>query len=82
MKNTIAYCGLDFKKCNAYLATINNDQALRERTARLWSKLNSVSILSDTSTVKGAVQTGENCILRAAMRHSSMCHEKASGSMW
>ena len=32
MKNMIGYCGLDCEKCDAYLATINDDQALRERT--------------------------------------------------
>ena len=38
MKNFIAYCGLDCAKCDAYLATINNDQALREKTAVEWTK--------------------------------------------
>ena len=27
MKDLIGYCGLDCEKCDAYLATINNDQA-------------------------------------------------------
>ena len=31
MKDMIAYCGLDCEKCDAYLATINNDQDLREK---------------------------------------------------
>ena len=34
MKQLIAYCGLDCEKCDAYIATQNNDQALREKTAR------------------------------------------------
>lgn len=34
MKDMIGYCGLDCEKCDAYLATINNDQALREKTAK------------------------------------------------
>lgn len=29
MRNMIAYCGLDCEKCDAYLATINDDQALQ-----------------------------------------------------
>ncbi|MEG1806496.1 MAG: DUF3795 domain-containing protein, partial [Clostridia bacterium] len=29
MKKMIAYCGLDCEKCDAYIATINNDDALR-----------------------------------------------------
>ena len=36
MKRMIGYCGLDCEKCDAYLATINDDQALREKTAKLW----------------------------------------------
>lgn len=27
MKKTIGYCGLDCEKCDAYMATINDDQA-------------------------------------------------------
>ena len=34
MKDRIAYCGLDCEKCDAYLATINDDKALREKTAK------------------------------------------------
>lgn len=30
MKSMIGYCGLDCERCDAYLATINDDQALRE----------------------------------------------------
>ena len=40
----IAYCGLDCEKCDAYLATVNNDDALREKTAKLWSELNNADI--------------------------------------
>ena len=35
MKDKIGYCGLDCGTCQAYLATIHDDQALRERTAKL-----------------------------------------------
>lgn len=31
MKEMIAYCGLDCEKCDAYIATINDDQELREK---------------------------------------------------
>ena len=30
MNTMIAYCGLDYEKCDSYLATIRNDPALRE----------------------------------------------------
>ncbi|MEG2930085.1 MAG: DUF3795 domain-containing protein, partial [Oscillospiraceae bacterium] len=44
MKKMIAYCGLDCEKCDAYIATINNDDALREKTAKLWAELNNAPI--------------------------------------
>lgn len=47
MKAMIGYCGLDCEKCDAYLATINNDQALREKTAKLWAQLNNAPILPE-----------------------------------
>lgn len=47
MKKMIAYCGLDCEKCDAYLATVRNDQVLREKTAELWSKLNNTTILPE-----------------------------------
>ena len=33
MRKNIAICGLDCETCEAYLATLNDDQALREKTA-------------------------------------------------
>ena len=40
----IACCGLDCEKCDARLATVNDDDALRRKTAELWSKLNNAEI--------------------------------------
>ena len=47
MKNRIAYCELDCEACDAYRATVNNDQALREKTAKLWAELNNAPILPE-----------------------------------
>ena len=47
MKKMIAYCGLDCEKCDAYLATVNDDQALREKTAKAWAELNHAPILPE-----------------------------------
>ena len=44
MKDFIAYCGLDCAACEARIATVNDDQALREKVATLWSELNGVEI--------------------------------------
>ena len=53
MKDMIAYCGLDCEKCDAYLATINDDQGLRERTATLWAELNNAPILPEHINCQG-----------------------------
>ncbi len=44
MKQYIAYCGLDCEACEARIATIHNDEALRVKVAKLWSELNGVEI--------------------------------------
>ena len=64
MKDLIAYCGLDCEKCDAYLATIHDDQELREKTAKLWAQLNQAPILP------------ENGILRQPLRDSPVRFEK------
>ena len=46
-KEMIAYCGLDCEKCDAYIVTINDDQELREKTAKLWAELNNPSALNN-----------------------------------
>ena len=44
-QDMIGYYGLNCEKCDAYIATKNNDDALREKTAKLWSELNHTNIL-------------------------------------
>lgn len=36
MNKLIGYCGLDCGQCDARIATVNNDDELRARTAKLW----------------------------------------------
>ena len=38
MVRMISYCGLICTECPAYLATVNDDDAERERVAEMWSK--------------------------------------------
>lgn len=40
MKQLVGYCGLDCELCDARTATLNNDDELRARTARLWCEMN------------------------------------------
>ena len=58
MKKMIACCGLDCEKCDAYLATKNDDQALREKTAKKWSELNNAVILPEHINCEGCRADG------------------------
>lgn len=62
MRNKIAYCGLDCEKCDAYLATIHNDQALREKTAKLWAELNHAPILPEHINCEGCRADGAKTV--------------------
>ena len=53
MKDMIAYCGLNCEKCDAYLATINDDYDLRKKTAKLWAELNNAPILPEHINCQG-----------------------------
>ena len=53
MEKMIACCGLNCEKCDARIATITNDDALREKTAALWTKLNSVTITPEMMNCTG-----------------------------
>ncbi len=47
LNKMIAYCGLDCEKCDARIATVRDDDAMRERVAALWSELNGAEITPD-----------------------------------
>ena len=52
------YC----EKCDAYLATVNNDQVLREKTAKLWAELNKAPILPEHINCAGCRANGVKTI--------------------
>lgn len=71
MKNLIACCGLDCENCDARKATINNDDALREKTARLWAEMNNAPIKAEHINCMGCrvdgvkyLYCGELCPVR------------------
>ncbi len=89
MKNRIAYCGLDCEACDAYLATVRDDQALREKTAKKWSELNRISILPEQINCEGCRADGlktvycdklcpiRHCALEKAVRTCGDCPDFA-----
>lgn len=58
MNELIACCGLDCEKCDARIATVTNDEALREKTAALWSQLNGVEITPEMLHCTGCRMAG------------------------
>ena len=40
----LAYCGLNCSNCDAYLATQENNEEKREKTAHVWSKMYNADI--------------------------------------
>jgi len=53
MKNFIAYCGLNCETCEARLATINNDDALRAKVAKEWGEMNQMEFKKEWINCEG-----------------------------
>ena len=49
----IAHCVFNSEACEDFLATLNNDDALRQRVAREWSELNGVEITVEMINCSG-----------------------------
>ena len=62
-----AYCGLDCTKCDAFIATKNNDESLRKKTAKEWSKMYSADIKPKDINCTGCKSDG------IKISHSSYC---------
>ena len=58
MKRLIAYCGLDCERCEARIATVNDDDALRRKVAEEWSELNGVDITPEMINCMGCRADG------------------------
>ena len=73
MKDMIGFCGLDCEKCDAYIATIHDDQALREKTAKLWAELNNAPILPEHINCEGCRMSGAKTIFCENMCSVRQC---------
>ena len=63
----LAYCELDCEKCPAFIATANDDDALRQKTAKDWSSLYA-EILAQVGIVEALKPEDINCGGVAALR--------------
>ena len=73
MKDMIAYCGLNCEKCDAYLATIHDDQVLREKTAKLWAELNNAPILPEHINCQGCRVEGVKTVFCDSLCEIRQC---------
>ena len=54
----IAFCGLDCSKCEAFIATANNDDALRARVAKEWTETFNTPMTPEDINCTGCRSTG------------------------
>lgn len=73
MNRQIAFCGLDCTKCDAYIATKNDDQSLRERTAKLWAELNHAPILPEHINCEGCRMDGGKTLFCSSLCEIRKC---------
>jgi len=58
MKQLIACCGIDCEHCDARIATVANDNDLREKTARKWCGMFSADISVESINCTGCRTDG------------------------
>ena len=73
MRDMIGYCGLDCEMCDEYLATLHDDQALREKTAKLWAELNNAPILPEHINCQGCRVEGVKTVFCDQMCEVRRC---------
>ena len=62
MKQMIAHCGLVCSSCPTFLATQNNDDAAREKTAALYSEKFGLNLKPNEINCDGCLSAGEKLI--------------------
>ena len=67
MKDLIACCGIDCENCDARIATVNNDNELREKTAEKWRGMYNSDITTESINCMGCRVEG------AKIAHCTTC---------
>jgi Protein of unknown function (DUF3795) len=83
MEKVTAPCGLICSECPAYLAQLNNDDQLRQKTAVEWSEMYGGEIPPEAINCTGCLQDGikishcEECHIRdcVILKHVGHCSE-------
>lgn len=87
MNKFIAYCGLDCEKCEARIATINNDDSLRQKVSKEWSEMNNTDIPPEAINCEGCKTDGikfhycdklcpvRKCAMEKGYEHCGRCEK-------
>ena len=73
MKDMIGCCGLDCERCDAYIATISDDNDLREKTAKLWAEFNNAPILPEHINCEGCRKNGVKTVFCESLCSIRQC---------
>jgi len=73
MKDFIAYCGLNCETCEARQATINNDDALREKVAKEWGEMNNMKFQKEWINCEGCRVDGVKTMFCDSMCEIRQC---------
>ena len=82
MKQLIACCGLDCESCDARIATVENDNELKEKTARKWSVMNNApEITAATINCMGCRADGANLHIAASIAKSESAYKRKDSTL-
>ena len=88
MKQMIAYCGLVCSSCPTFLATRNDDDAAREKTAALYSEKFGLNLKPNEINCDGCLSAGDKlisycrsceirkCAMEKSVHHCTVCNEQ------
>lgn len=79
MDRMTAFCGLSCAECQAHLATVNNDDALRAKTAEMWSKMYQTEIKAEQINCDGCQRAALRPL--SSMRDPFLRHGEGCGKL-
>lgn len=89
MEKIIAACGIVCSECPAYIATLNDDEEMRKKTAEDWSKAFGVTLAAKDICCDGCMEEGgkyfahcfeceiRKCVLEKGILNCAHCEDYA-----
>ena len=74
MESSISYCGIDCSQCEAFIATMKDDDELRQQTAEKWSKMYQADIKATDINCQGCKSQ-----IEPLFSHCKVCEYRKCG---